>query len=120
MAEANQRSSCTAIESSGFLLRIGVSAPTRIRPITLGLKVKNCQTNGIRKRFHKTMLNEFYRVVFHIKIYSTCDELQADLDAWLNFTKSNDRIRVDSAMEKLRCKGFLTAFPLTKEKMIVA
>jgi hypothetical protein len=39
------------------------------------------------------MLNEFYRVAFHIKIYSTCDELQADLDAWLNFTTSNDRIR---------------------------
>jgi hypothetical protein len=38
------------------------------------------------------MLNEFYGVAFHKKIYSTRDELQADLDAWLNFTTSNDRV----------------------------
>jgi hypothetical protein len=29
------------------------------------------------------MLNEFYRVAFRKRIYSTLDEVQADLDAWL-------------------------------------
>ena len=46
-------------------------------------KVKSPQTNGICERFHKTVLNEFYRVAFRKKIYKTLDELQADLDAWL-------------------------------------
>jgi hypothetical protein len=30
------------------------------------------------------MLNEFYRVAFRKRIYTSLDELQADLDAWLD------------------------------------
>ena len=33
-------------------------------------KVKSPQTNGIVERFHRTVLNEFYRVAFRRKIYS--------------------------------------------------
>ena len=46
-------------------------------------KAKSPQTNGIVERFHKTMLDEFYRIAFRKKIYETIDELQADLDAWM-------------------------------------
>jgi transposase InsO family protein len=46
-------------------------------------KTKSPQTNGICERFHKTALNEFYRVTFRKKVYRSFDELQADLDAWL-------------------------------------
>jgi transposase InsO family protein len=41
------------------------------------------QTNGICERFHKTILDEFYRVTFRRKLYTTLDELQADLDDWI-------------------------------------
>jgi transposase InsO family protein len=41
-------------------------------------KVKSPQTNGIVERFHKTVLNEFYRVAFRRKIYSGIEQLQAD------------------------------------------
>src|SRR3979411_2442063 len=34
-------------------------------------KVKSPQTNGIVERFHRTVLNEFYRVAFRRKIYSS-------------------------------------------------
>ena len=51
-------------------------------------KVKSPQTNGICERFHRTLLNEFYRVTFRKKIYTTIEELQTDLDAWL--TEYND------------------------------
>jgi transposase InsO family protein len=44
-------------------------------------KTKSPQTNGICERFHKTALNEFYRVAFRKKVYRSIDELQADLDA---------------------------------------
>jgi len=37
---------------------------------------KGPQINGICVRFHKTVLNKFYRVAFRKKIYKT-------LDAWL-------------------------------------
>ena len=46
-------------------------------------KAKSPQTNGICERFHKTVLNEFYRVAFRKKIYKTLEELQSDLDTWI-------------------------------------
>src|SRR6476620_11673743 len=42
-------------------------------------KTKSPQTNGIFEHFHRTVLDEFYRVAFK-KIYRTIDELQNDLD----------------------------------------
>jgi transposase InsO family protein len=35
-------------------------------------KAKSPQTNGICERFHRTVLDEFYRVAFRKKIYRTC------------------------------------------------
>jgi transposase InsO family protein len=46
-------------------------------------KTKSPQTNGIVERFHKTVLDEFYRVAFRKKIYGSIAELQSDLDAWV-------------------------------------
>src|SRR5918992_1894679 len=46
-------------------------------------KAKSPQTNGICERFHKTVLNEFYRTTFRKKSYEMLDELHTDLDAWL-------------------------------------
>lgn len=37
-------------------------------------KTKSPQTNGICERFHKTMLNELYRVAYRKKLYRTLDE----------------------------------------------
>jgi transposase InsO family protein len=46
-------------------------------------KTKSPQTNGICERFHKTVLNEFYRIAFRKKLYRSIEELQNDLDLWL-------------------------------------
>jgi transposase InsO family protein len=46
-------------------------------------KVKSPQTNGICKRFHKTLLDEVYRMAFRKKVYATIEALQADLDDWV-------------------------------------
>lgn len=48
-------------------------------------KAASPQTNGICERFHKTVLQEFYQITFRKKLYSTLEELQADLDVWLKF-----------------------------------
>ncbi|MEC8011198.1 MAG: IS481 family transposase [Pseudomonadota bacterium] len=48
------------------------------------------QTNGICERFHKTILNEFYQVAFRKKLYGTLEELQQDLDEWIEYY-NNDR-----------------------------
>jgi transposase InsO family protein len=48
-------------------------------------KAKSPQTNGICERFHRTMLDEFYRVAFRKKVYSSLDDLQADADEWIRY-----------------------------------
>jgi transposase InsO family protein len=48
-------------------------------------KAMSPQTNGICERFHKTILQEFYQITFRKKLYSTLEELQKDLDDWLNY-----------------------------------
>jgi len=48
-------------------------------------KARHPRTNGIRERFHKTLLQEFYQVAFRRKLYLSLEELQTDLDAWLAY-----------------------------------
>ena len=48
-------------------------------------KAMSPQTNGICERFHKTILNEFYQVTFRKKLYASLEELQKDLDEWLEY-----------------------------------
>ena len=47
-------------------------------------KAYSPQTNGMCERFHRTILDEFYRIAFRKKIYRSLEELQADVDAWLD------------------------------------
>ena len=82
-------------------------------------KAKSPQTNGICERFHKTLLDEFYRVAFRKKIYATIDELQADLDAWLDrVQRSAHHIRGATATARRRCRPSLTPHPAAREKQI--
>lgn len=53
-------------------------------------KAYSPQTNGMCERFHRTMLDEFYRVAFRKKIYRTLEALQTDVDAWIH-TCNHDR-----------------------------
>ena len=46
-------------------------------------KARHPQTNGIVERFHKTILNEFYQVTFRKHVYKSIEQLQSDLDDWL-------------------------------------
>lgn len=46
-------------------------------------KARSPKTNGICERFHRTMLNEFYQITFRKKIYESIDELQKDVDVWI-------------------------------------
>lgn len=48
-------------------------------------KTQSPQTNGICERFHKTILQEFYQVTFRKKLYLTLEDLQKDLDEWIQY-----------------------------------
>src|SRR5215216_4489843 len=83
-------------------------------------KAKSPQTNGICERFHRTVLDEFYRVAFRKKIYRTIDELQADLDAWIAEYNEKRPHQGRWCFGKTPMQTFLDALPLAKEKLMAA
>ena len=83
-------------------------------------KTKSPQTNGIVERFHRTVLNEFYRIAFRRKIYRSIDELQADLDAWIADYNQERPHQGRWCFGKTPMQTFLDAAPTAKEKMIAA
>ena len=48
-------------------------------------KAKSPQTNGICERFHKTILQEFYQTIFRKHVFQSIEDLQKELDAWINY-----------------------------------
>jgi transposase InsO family protein len=81
-------------------------------------KARHPQTNGICERFHKTIKDEFYSIAFRKKIYLTVEELQQDLDVWME--RYNNR----RTHQGKRCQGrtpmatFMENLPMAQEKMI--
>jgi transposase InsO family protein len=81
-------------------------------------KVRRPQTNGICERFHKTVLDEFYRIAFRKKLYSSIEQLQADLDAWLHDFNEQRTHQGRWCFGKTPLKTFLDSLALAKEKMV--
>ena len=52
--------------------------------IILKPKLDPPQTNGICERFHRTIKDECYNILFRKKIYRSIEALQIDVDQWLN------------------------------------
>ena len=76
---------CGKLEEHDYELYLGVNGIEHTKT-----KARHPQTNGICERFHKTILQEFYQVAFRRKLYHSLEELQADLDAWMD-EFNNDR-----------------------------
>lgn len=81
-------------------------------------KARRPQSNGICERFHKTILNEFYRVTFRKKVYNSLDELQDDLDTWLLEYNETRPHSGKYCFGKTPMQTFTDSIPLAKEKML--
>jgi Integrase core domain len=81
-------------------------------------KTKSPQTNGIVERFHKTLLNEFYRVSFRRKIYRGLEELQADLDDWLREYNQSRSHQGRRCYGKTPLQTFVDSIALAREKIL--
>ena len=62
-------------------------------------KANSPQTNGICERVNRTIQDEFYKIAFRKKLYNTLEELQVDLDAWL------ERYNGQRTNQGKNCKG---------------
>ena len=81
-------------------------------------KAKSPQTNGICERFHKTILNEFYQIIFRKKIYGSIEMLQKDLDEWMQDYNENRPHSGKYCYGKTPMKTFEDSLPLAKAKML--
>ena len=81
-------------------------------------KARRPQTNGICERFQKTVLNEFYRVAFRKRLYKTLDELQCDLDNWIEEYNEQRPHSGKYCFGKTPMQTFMDSIPLAKEKQL--
>ena len=81
-------------------------------------RARRPQSNGICEAFHKTVLNEFYQVTFRKKVYDSIEDLQQDLDEWV------DHYNNERTHQGKRCQGrtpmetFKEGLTLLKNKII--
>ena len=71
---------CGKAESHDYQLYLAINDIEHTRT-----KARHPQTNGICERFHKTVLQEFYQSALRKKVYESIDDLQKDLDEWLEY-----------------------------------
>ncbi|QZA83022.1 MULTISPECIES: IS481 family transposase [Wolbachia] len=69
---------CGKPENHAYQLYLGIKNIDHSRT-----KANSPQTNGICERFHKTMQDECYNIIFRKKIYNSLEDLQIDVDHWL-------------------------------------
>jgi hypothetical protein len=81
-------------------------------------KAKSPQTNGICERFHRTMLEEFYQVAFRKNLYSSLEQLQGDVDQWLDFYNSQRPHSGRYCYGKTPLQTVLESKHLAAEKML--
>lgn len=81
-------------------------------------KTKSPQTNGICERFHQTIQNEFYASAFRRKLYHSLDELQADVDAWIESYNSERTHSGKYCYGKTPMQTFIDSAALAHEKQL--
>ena len=79
-------------------------------------RARRPQSNGICEAFHKTVLNEFYRVVFRKKIYYNLDELQKDLSKWMEHYNNSRTHQGKRCQGRTPMQTFIESLDLVKQK----
>ena len=81
-------------------------------------KVRSPQKNGICERFHRTMKEEFYDIAFRKRLYSSLDELQREVDRWINKYNAQRPYSEKCCYGKTPMQTFLDAKHIALEKVI--
>jgi transposase InsO family protein len=81
-------------------------------------QVRHPQTNGICERLHRTMQDEFYAVAFRKKLYSSLEQMQNDLDEWMNYYNLERTHSGRYCFGKTPMETFKESLILARQKMI--
>jgi len=106
---------CGQLETHEYQLILGLCNIDHTRT-----KAKSPQTNGICERFHKTILDEFYRIAFRKKIYSSIEELQLDLDNWLRHYNEDRTHQGKKCCGRTPMQTLIDAREVVEQKILAA
>ncbi|WP_109700847.1 IS481 family transposase [Chitinophaga deserti] len=81
-------------------------------------KARSPQTNGICERFNRTVQDEFYAVAFRKKLYNSLEEMQTDLDTWMDDYNRNRTHTGKYCFGRTPLQTFEETLPLAKEKQL--
>lgn len=81
-------------------------------------QVRSPQSNGICERLNRTIKEEFYVVAFRKRLYTTLEQLQADLDEWLEYYNNQRPHSGKYCYGKTPMETFMASNYLAKEKQI--
>lgn len=104
---------CGSIQNHEFQLYLAIEDIDHSRT-----KARHPQTNGICERFHKTVKQEFYDIAFRKKIYRSLEELQTDLDHWIEVYNSERTHTGKYCFGRTPYQTFQETKQLAKEKSI--
>ena len=104
---------CGNIENHAYQLYLGIEDIDHSKT-----KAYSPQTNGICERFHKTMQEECYHILFRKKFYSTLEELQSDVDNWLGYYNNQRSHSGKHCFGKTPMQTFRDSIHIAKNKNI--
>lgn len=81
-------------------------------------QVRHPQTNGICERLHRTMQEEFYAVAFRKKMYTALEQMQHDLDEWMNYYNVERPHSGRYCYGKTPMETFIKSLILARQKLI--
>lgn len=81
-------------------------------------QVRSPQSNGICERLNRTIKEEFYSIAFRKKLYTSLEELQADLDEWIEFYNNERPHSGRYCYGKTPMETFFASKHLAEEKQI--
>ena len=82
------------------------------------IQVRSPQSNGICERLHRTIQEEFYAVAFRKKLYQSLEQLQQDLDDWINHYNHERPHSGRYCYGKTPMQTFIDSKYLAEEKML--
>jgi len=82
------------------------------------IQVRSPQSNGICERLHRTIQEEFYAVAFRKKLYESLDQLQTDLDEWMEYYNNERPHSGRYCFGKTPIQTFNDSITLAREKML--
>jgi transposase InsO family protein len=104
---------CGAPETHEYQLYLAVEDIDHTRT-----KARHPQTNGICERFHKTIQQEFYQTAFRKKIFTSLEQLQADLDAWTDHYNNERPHSGKMCCGRTPMQTFTESLEIAKNKML--